>query len=593
MRKTLCLFIALFFAADVWAQPLADKVPANSLLYFGWRGSDDLGPAYADSHLKAVLDQCNLRQVFNDMVPRAIMRVGRESPQAADILRSATSIAGPMWRHPCAFYLADIDIDAPQPMPHAGILCQAGNDAPQLLAKLQTLVQQAGNSPMPIRAFQSGDIVALTFGYAENEDAVALASGKSLMNDASFTSAASNVPGDSVIALYVNFEHVWSLVDAAIQKGDAQAKEYWPRIRDASGLAGLKRLILTGAFNGKDWMDQAFIEAPSPHAGLLTLMDSQPLTDDLLRVAPADADQMSAGDLNFAKLLSVLRAAVTQVDPNAGAMVEKVIGAISLYVGRDFQKEVLEPIGEHWVCYSSPTIAGRGMLGGIVVNQLNDPKKAESGIVATQIAAFNTAAAFLYKYHITLRTQDMKTDDATIHYLAIPLVSPSWSIKGQNLFISLYPQNIIGAQRFVASGGKTILDNPNFVDLRKRLNAPANLSGISYVDLTQTLGEGYQGMLAMSRLVLGIGDLFGVKSPEPVVPPLDVLLKNVGPSGGISYIDEKGWHSRAVSSFPGAELLNGGNNPVFSMIPQLMGSAGAIIPQFAPHRQDFGNQGGL
>ncbi len=445
------------------------------------------------------------------------------------------------------------------------------------------LVQQASDSPVPIRAFQSGDVVALTFGYAETEDAVAMAAGKSLMNDQSFTAAASNVQGDSVIAVYVNFEHVWSLIDSAVQKGDAQAKEYWPKIRDASGLAGLKRLMVTGAFSGKDWMEQAFIEAPSPRAGLMTLMDSEPLPEDLLKVAPADSDMLAAGNLNLAKLLMTIRTGIAQVDPNAGQMAEKVIGGLSLYVGRDFEKEVLGPIGEHWVCYSSPTVAGRGVFGGILVNQLNDPKKAESGIVATQIAAFNTAAAFLYKYHITLRTQDVKGDDATIHYLAVPLISPAWSIKGPYLYVSLFPQNIMGAQRFVAAGGKTILDNPNFVDLRKRLNAPANLSGMYYMDLTQTLGEGYQGLLAVSRLVLGIGDLFGVKSPEPVVPPLDVLLKNVGPSGGISYVDEKGWHSRAVSSFPGAELLSGGGGAPVGLIGQLMPVFGAVMPRAMTH----------
>ena len=89
----------------------------------------------------------------------------------------------------------------------------------------------------------------------------------------------------------------------------------------------------------------------------------------------------------------------------------------------------------------------------------------------------------------------------------------------------------------------------------------------------------------MSRLVLGFGDLFGVRSPEPVLPPLDVLLKHVGPTGGVAWIDNAGWHSRSVSSFPGAEMLAGGNAAAVSMFTQMMPLFGVMAPAFnQPHR---------
>src|SRR5207249_2552973 len=138
------ILVITFLTSPAFAQPLADKVPANSLFYFGWRGSEDLGAGYADSHLKAVLDQSNIPAVFNDMIPRAVLRVERANPQIGNVLRSITNVAGPMWRHPCAFFVADFafqDKD-PEVMPHIGVLCQAGNDAQQILGELQKLVEQ-------------------------------------------------------------------------------------------------------------------------------------------------------------------------------------------------------------------------------------------------------------------------------------------------------------------------------------------------------------------------------------------------------------------------------------------------------------------
>src|SRR5438045_3141481 len=93
MRRFSCLLIAItVIASPAFAQPLADKVPANPVFYFGWRGSDDLGPAYAESHMKAVIDQSNIPAVFSDMVPRAVMRIGRENLEAGMALRTATTV---------------------------------------------------------------------------------------------------------------------------------------------------------------------------------------------------------------------------------------------------------------------------------------------------------------------------------------------------------------------------------------------------------------------------------------------------------------------------------------------------------------------
>ena len=44
----------LIVAGQASAQPLADRVPADALVYIGWAGSQNLGPAYDASHLKAV-----------------------------------------------------------------------------------------------------------------------------------------------------------------------------------------------------------------------------------------------------------------------------------------------------------------------------------------------------------------------------------------------------------------------------------------------------------------------------------------------------------------------------------------------------------
>ena len=45
----------------------------------------------------------------------------------------------------------------------------------------------------------------------------------------------------------------------------------------------------------------------------------------------------------------------------------------------------------------------------------------------------------------------------------------------------------------------------------------------------------------------------------------------------VSWVDETGWHSKAVSSFPGAEIFGGGGGQGVGTIMQIIGGAGAAM----------------
>jgi len=57
-----CLVICTVAPAAL-AQALADRIPGDAEIYIGWRGSDDLGPGYDSSHLKAVIDASKFSQL--------------------------------------------------------------------------------------------------------------------------------------------------------------------------------------------------------------------------------------------------------------------------------------------------------------------------------------------------------------------------------------------------------------------------------------------------------------------------------------------------------------------------------------------------
>ena len=150
----------------VFAQALADKVPQDAMIYFGWKGADNLGPAYEQSHLKAVLDASNLPEYFRDVVPKLLAKATEGAPEAGAAVETRLTIGSSLWRHPCALYVGPVEVGpagAP-PVIHAALLCDAGNDAAVLANQWQKILDKIGPAPIPLAVEQHGTLVAFVVG---------------------------------------------------------------------------------------------------------------------------------------------------------------------------------------------------------------------------------------------------------------------------------------------------------------------------------------------------------------------------------------------------------------------------------------------
>src|SRR5947209_2553065 len=108
LAAVLFLFVVPVLA---WAQsPLADRVPADAIVYVGWRGSADLGPGYPQSNLKAVLDDSNVPEFIDRFLPEVIDKLGQMNPEAGQVGQLVAAIAKPSWRHPTAFFFSGVEM---------------------------------------------------------------------------------------------------------------------------------------------------------------------------------------------------------------------------------------------------------------------------------------------------------------------------------------------------------------------------------------------------------------------------------------------------------------------------------------------------
>lgn len=576
MRKPSILIAALVlaFVSAASAQPLADRVPANALFYFGWRGVDDPGPGYSDSHWKAILDQSNIPMVFEQTLPQVMRVIGQKDREAAEAFEVLAVLVPPTFHKPTAFFFSGMNLNNPGgPIGKLAAVCQAGADAEAMVGTINQLLAKVPDREVPVRVFQSGDCVVVALGFPD-DDPVVVEPGASIKSSREFTNALSQVHPDPFVVAYVDVERTLLEVNKLIDMvPNQQPREMWPKIRDAMGLQGIKRIVSTAGFESRDWVTHSFVEAPEPRAGLMSLADVSPVDDAVLKIVPQDSAMMFAATFDAAKLVETIRTVAGNIDPQALQAVDQGLGAASLFIGKNLQKDVLEPLGEQWVAYASPTVGGAGLGGLIVANRLDDPAKAQQGLTMTSFAV-NSALQLAMKDEkdVKLYGRATKVGDQTIYYLGTPIITPSWSVSGNYLYATLYPQNAVAAARRTANPGKSILDNPDYQALRKRLGVE-KVTGVKFVDIRQSVGGGYQALLAISRLGLGLSDMIGVRAPELVIPPLDVILPHIAPAGEVTWVDSAGIHAKSVSPFPGAELLGGDISGLFAAAPLFIGIA--------------------
>jgi len=174
------LFTTLAASLPAQAQPLADRLPADTVVYVGWAGADSLGSQYEGSHLKAILDASNASKFVDEFLPQVIQKIRQEEPQAAAMLGSVPPM-GELWHKPWALAFSGFDMNGKggQPMPRILFVCRPGDDAANFKRRLDAVVRQGrqmagpGAPPTLIKAFRSGDLVGLSAGYDQPEAALA------------------------------------------------------------------------------------------------------------------------------------------------------------------------------------------------------------------------------------------------------------------------------------------------------------------------------------------------------------------------------------------------------------------------------------
>lgn len=575
-----CIAVLLTIScATAFAQPLADRIPSDAILYAGWAGTEKLQAGYDKSRLKGVLEHSSLPQLLNEIGPKIARRLQEEGvlkgDEAKEILATFLAVGDAAWHKPTALYLGPLDFSGRQPIPKIALFCEAGKDAAALSEKVSAFLAKVipPEGPLKIRNQVWGNslLVISTFEIGERIE-------ESLSQRDQFKNAIKQVQSDAAFTFFFDSEKVVNVVSLGINMGgDDRTRTLWRNILVTTGIAGMRRLAYTSGFDAQDWSSSAFIEAPMRLGLLSTLLDSQPISDDLLQHAPKSSTWLAATRLDLAKTAGDARNALAKLEPNTSRDVEEGLAMLDKLLALDLQKDLLAALGDQWIVYNSPD-TGQGLLGMVLVNPLRDPAKAQASLLSLQSKLNEVLPRG--NDPVTISITSTKVGELTVHSLAIPALAPCWAIKDGNLYVALYPQILAAAAERKPTPGDSILVNESFQAARKRLGVN-NAISVSYMDIPRLAPRGYQLILALQQTITGFADMFGLQTPAMVVPPLNKITPHLSASIAATWTDETGWHYRGTSPFPGADLFGGEQVMVTAGAPLL---AGVALPAMAKAR---------
>lgn len=536
------------------AQPMVDQVPSDAIIYLGWTSGQGLSEGYANSHLKKLIDASNLRQTINEFFPAIVRKVGVLDAGDQTAATQVTQILILLIRHPAAIYFEGFDLGDPaHPLPKIGLVCDADHDAAALEKDLSAFGRIFSSPNFQVHRADG----RVTMQVARPTTQPASRAAQNIRFHKAFAEALAQVDSDPTVLLYIDTPRLLASVDDALKhNANVQSRSIWTKVVSLLGLEGVHQAIWTGDFEGPNWDRRAFMGTSGPPRGLIALLAGRSLTsDDVLKAVPQTASMVAAYGFDASAAFEQLRTALAGIDPGLSAQLDHMVAHIQAESGVDLKKDFLAALGSDWAEYLDPNVGGSNLMDTVYINELHDPAKAQESLNKLETWLNGWLEGQLAGSKVHVRFKQATLQGVTVHYLAIPVVTPAWAIADGRLYFSLYPEITAAAVR-AASGKSSILDNVSFSAMRTRL-IPASGQAITsaiYADLSQFAPCTYGSWLTLTRMS-GLADLFGIDSPLQIMPPLASIMNELSPAASISWSDNAGLHWRSLSPFPGCRLL--------------------------------------
>ena len=551
-----CLFLAVVGGGGAAsAQPLADRLPASTMVYIGWSPNASLQTTATAKMLADERFMGPWRRVFQDWfleMPDGLDGGERISAHLPQLLMDAAQCEG-------CFALLELKQAKRHFNPQSVLMIDLGATRKSFEEHFKPIhlrmKERVGERLKMVKLENSwvyskpdregkahvtwgfvGDTFIVFLGDGAEDFVPKLVKGKieqNLKSAPAFADCMSKIPGDSVFTTYLETKSSLALVRRLVEReGNADLQVFVQNWDKFMGVLGADNVLAVGektAIQDQQFVTRTLVRTDGAPKGLLALA-AQPAVDEaMIKVIPADAMAAAAVRLDPAKTYAQLKASIVEIGgtdaKQAFDQLEQGAEGMGLPV-----KNVLEAMGDQWVIYNASSQGGFALTGWTLVSNIRNAQKFNGTLDTVRgmvVKMFGGEGAKL---------RVLEVDGVRVEYLdfghSFSPVSPAWAIVGGDKFIlALYPQLVEDAARHINQGGKSLLDNPDYVAARARTGNDGPLVYGSGAEVTKNLYPvGLVFLSVMNGFGMGGRDVEDEGHPAgaDLLPSLQRLLQYVG-----------------------------------------------------------------
>lgn len=596
---------ALAFALPVsnpaQAQPLADRVPQDALLYLGWAGTEALGPQYAESNLKKLHELSGEARLLTTLIDTVVPALddldlprSRELETVKELLTRAGGFIPTLSQKPTAFYV----VTSPEFNPGMGmamvLLIEAGDDAPAMAQTINELIQPlqdraARREKVDCQAVDGVVRFILAPQWDEQafgEELTGAGPAAPLAEAEAFQLTAKQVGATPAMLLFANLELFEARLHGSAERdAPPEILAQYRSIRDTLGLQGLKHLLLATGFDGPGWTTQVFLHAPGPRTGVVGLLDQQALDADALNHIPKDALFAAAGRFDLVKLIETAKVAADTIEPGAGKQIDQALHMASGSLGSDVQTELLPALGDVWTLQIDPGAVGHSPLGLMFSMPLKQPETIDETLNNIMLMANAGFTAMINRPGgPKLGFHDAEVGDMKLWSFPAVYARPSLSVHDGHLRVGLFPQSVVHAAEQAQAAHRAGLPQLEAVRVAYEKTKGQTLTGLVMLDLPRLADQGYGAQLFLTQALASAGVIATGQDMPLGPPPLAKLKPLLSPVVLTTSTSQAGWHLRVDTPYPGATFAGG--SIAASMSAPLLAPVGVgiLVPAIAQAR---------
>ena len=153
----------------------------------------------------------------------------------------------------------------------------------------------------------------------------------------------------AALLTYVDVAAVIKIIDAGVKIApDAEARDKWPKVRDALNLNTFTTAVFTSGFSGKDWGSESYIGMDADRTGLAMLLSRAPISDAAIKAVPQDSVSATLFSLDAGAVYKEIRRIVSAVDPQQVKQMDQSVNEASQILGVDIVNDLIASFGSEW-----------------------------------------------------------------------------------------------------------------------------------------------------------------------------------------------------------------------------------------------------